>query len=450
MVRQIAVALDQAISGINNPGEFDQAAWPDVLMEIIRPLIRNMRDVRRYAASVHGTVGALGGGIAVVDVLALEAVRVFLPDVFSLLDSSSEALTTPSGINYGATDAPHLKARIEALMAAADPHEQVVRELIQRLFPAGARHIGGTHYSTGWERQWLRGRRVAHRDILRLYLERVAGEGLLAFRDAERAWDLLADRAGLDAYLRGLDRDRLQDVISALENYEDEFKPEQVAAATIVLLNLIPELPARQTGMFDLDTRLVVGRVTYRLLRSLQDHGQVEAVMDQILPQVTTLSSKLSVITDIGSREGAGHKLVSEEAAARYEQAWRDEVREASAEDLIPEHDLLRVLIIAQQDAGDGEPPFTVPDDPALTVAVLRASVTEVRGQTIGSRAVRRSVRLHWDTLVTLYGSEDALRDRVQAIEAAGLEMDDKLRALVEKYLSGWRPPDFARDDDEG
>ena len=78
-------AIDAAIAPIENVGPFDEDSWPDVFMEVVRPLIRNMRDVHRYCAAISGTVRSLNGQISLVDVLALEAVRVFLPDVFQQL-----------------------------------------------------------------------------------------------------------------------------------------------------------------------------------------------------------------------------------------------------------------------------------------------------------------------------------------------------------------------------
>lgn len=79
---QIFKAIDAALGNIQNPGYFDSDVWPDVFMEVVWPLIRNMRDVRRYSAAIHETVRDLGRQVALVDVLALEAIRVFLPDVF--------------------------------------------------------------------------------------------------------------------------------------------------------------------------------------------------------------------------------------------------------------------------------------------------------------------------------------------------------------------------------
>ncbi len=164
--RQIFSAVNGALADVENRGPFEEEVWPDVFMEIVRPLIRNMRDVRRYAASIHGTVMALNGEIALADVLALEAVRVFIPDVFGRLHSGVDGLTTTSEVSYGGfRDPEHFKAQIEGLFEAAGDHADVVRAMIERLFPAAQRHIGGSHYGGDWKSRWLRERRVAHEEI---------------------------------------------------------------------------------------------------------------------------------------------------------------------------------------------------------------------------------------------------------------------------------------------
>jgi hypothetical protein len=444
LTRQIFTAINSALDGIPEPGSFDDEVWPDLFMEVIRPLLRNMRDVRRYAAAIHGTVEALGGQIALADVLTLEAMRVFLPDVFAQLGVSVEGLTTPSGQSVGSGDPPELKAEIDALMAVAGDRAEIVRAMIQRLFPAGQRHLGGSFFGSSWSKTWLRDRRVAHEQILRLYLERVAGEQLLAFTDAERAWAVMADRDGFQTYMESLDQDRREDVIAALETYEDQYRPEHVVPATTVLLNLLPNLPDKPRGMLSLDTQLVVGRVTLRLVRSLSDAAAVETAVREILPNVTSLSSKFELITDLGYREGAGHKLVTESAAKEFEAEWRAEARAASIADLIAESNLLRVLLFARHDLEKDEPPLEIADSPEMTLAVLRAAKSEVRGQTIGNRAVRRTWYLAWDALVDLYGGEETLLAHIDALKAAGPDGESDLLELAERYLGGWRPKDLA------
>lgn len=443
---QIFAGIDGALSGIENTGEFDSDAWPDVFMEIIRPLIRNMRDVRRFAAAIHGTVRDLSGQIALVDCLALEAIRVFLPDVFAQLHLSVAGLTTTSQDFGGGREPEHLKKQIDGLLESAGNHQEVVRNLIEQLFPAAQRHIGGSHYGGDWKNCWLVNRRIAHEDILRLYLERVVGERLQAFASAEIAWAKLADQDAFEGYIRSLPSEQQREVISMLEAYEDKYTSEHVIPGSIVLLNLQPTLPDVQRGMFDFGSRMTVTRVVYRLVRSLDGHDAVEAAVREILPQVSLLSTKLDLITIVGYRKDAGHKLVTEDAAKALEQEWRAEVRAADAELLSNEVDLLRVLGVAIEDAEPDEPKISVPDRPEITLALLESAKSEVRSQVMGSRAVVRRTRLHWDGLVKIYGDEANLLERIEALKAGAVEIDQDLIKLVEKYRSGWRPKEFGDD----
>ena len=77
---------------------------------------------------------------------------------------------------------------------------------------------------------------------------------------------------------------------------------------------------------------------------------------------------------------------------------------------------------------------------PEMTLAILRSARTESRSQAMGSRSVHRSARLAWDALVELYGNEDVLRQRIEELNASQTDVDDHLRRLVDKYLTGWRP----------
>lgn len=437
---QIFKAIDATLAKVASPGRFDSDAWPDVFMEIIRPLIRNMRDVRRYAAAIHGTVRDLSGQVALVDVLALEALRVFLPDVFLSMHTAVDGLTSTSNDYGGGADSLHLKEQIDALIRASGGRGVVVRNLVQRLFPAGQRHIGGSNYGGDWKNSWLRDRRVAHKDVLRLYLERVVGKGLQAFADAENAWTRMKDRDTLENYLTSLPVERILDVISSLEAYEDQFDSEHVVPATVVLLNLLPALPERQRGMSDLDDRLVVRRVVYRLVRVLKDPQALEAAVREILPQVPSLSSKLELITVIGHRKGAGHKLVTEAAAKALEKEWRTAVRAANAESLAREKELLTVLRLTKKDAGPDEPALAIPISPEVTHALLKTARNEALSQSVGSRTVHREPRLAWEALVGLYGDENTLLQCIEALRASSPDSIGDLLELADKYIGGWRP----------
>jgi len=441
--QQVFDALNQVLAAVEPPVDVDQQAWPDIWVEVVRPLIRNMRDVRRLAAAVQGTLGTLGSQVATADLIALEAIRVFLPDVFGRIRLSVGGLCTPSSGVWGAgSESPEPKEEIERLLGAAedDRERKVVNSMIRRLFPFAGRHIGETNYGPDFQSSFLRHRRVAAESILRVYLEHVAGETLRNFYDAERAWEVLDDRGALDALLRELPSDRQEDVIRALQTWQDDFRAEQVVPATIVLENLLFDLPEKPRGFFGDEPRFAVGRVVYRLLKSLPDEDAVERAVGEILPELTSLSARLELLTKVGYRENAGHKLVTEQAAARLNREWRDELRVASADELSGEPELLTVFFEANRDLQEDERPVPVPDGSSVTLALLRSSKTESASQYLGTRSVSRETRLHWDILVGVVGDEESLKARLDELRPALSDDDADLLALADRYVDGWRP----------
>lgn len=437
---QVFLGIDAALNDVEKPGPFDEGRWADVYYEVIRPLISNMRDVRRYTLAVRGAVAELDGEVSLVDVAALEAIRVFLPDTHRRLPEAVSGLTTASPIVHGGSDPDHLKSQVDMLMTTAGEHAAVVRSVVERLFPAGARHLGGMNYGSDWRGEWLAARRVAHADVLWLYLQRAIGPEMQAHIDAEHAFSLMRDADTLAGFLTGIAEDRIQDVIASLENLESQFAEEDVVGGVTALLNIAPHLPEVERGMFGLDSRMVVGRVTYRLLRKVEDHRRLEALVDLIIPNLRSLSAEFELITTVGYREGAGHKLISEARATELEKAWRERVRAASEHQLAGEHELLRLYIFEQQGRGDDETEMTVPHTPELTAALLKAAVSIVRSNSMGNRAVRQEKRLAWDSLIEIFGNEDVLNARLDEVKRAGIPGIQEEMVLADKYREGWRP----------
>ena len=447
--QQLYKSIENALADIKNPGPFQEEVWADIRAEIVRPLIRNMRDVRRYAITIRATVDGLEGQIARADVLALEAIRVFLPDVFRLLPGAVDGLTGMTQavdrhldrMTRQAPDDPlsglneRLKVQVDGLITAAekDPEsgaartaKEVVEAMVEHLFPVGARLRNlsdgdSAPYVNDDAEEHLSERRVAHEHVLRLYLERVASPDLLALHDADRALARMPDRDGLNEFIRSLESTRWQDVVSNLCRLGDRFGPEHVEPGVVVLLNLWPDMPERpsSSSVLGTDARGTVRRATLRLLRVLDDAAAVEAAVCRILLEVKSLSSKVELVLQVGHREKSGHRLVSETAAKEFEKMLRNEITAASADDLAEERDPSRVLVFAKHYGRPSAEPFDIGGSPKLTFALLRSVRGEMETGSLGSRVVRRSAVLDWECLIDLYGGQDVLKTRNQRLEGA-------------------------------
>lgn len=449
IAKQLFSLLDDVLGDLEVTGPFDQDVWPDIAAEIVLPLICTMRDVRRYVAAIHGTVLSLEGRVALQDVLAMEAVRIFMPDVYSAMSEAVGALTNTESASLR-TNADYEKEQIEGILEAGAAEPVVVRALIERLFPPArskSSSIGGSGFGPSWSGSWLTKRRVANEDVLRVYFEKVRGDELAAFENAELLWNVLDDNDALQRGIEAIDLVDREDVIRSLEAFEQEFRPEHVVPGVVVLLNQLPKLPERERGLFDPDTRLSVGRVVYRLIRSLDTPDAIESAVREALPQIESLSSQFELITDVGYREGAGHKLVTEAAAKALEDEWAERVAAASVDDLLGETDLLRTLYWAGEILGT-DAALDVEQDPNLTLQIFRTARTYTRTQSAESRAIRRSFRLPWSTVESVLGTESEIRARVESIDRTGLSEEDlEILELADKYLGGWRPKEFGDDE---
>ena len=431
-------ALDQALADIEGLGQLDDEAWIDILESLVRPLIRNIRDIRRYVASVRTSARALAGEVQLADVLGLEAIRTFLPTVFSRLHPLADVLTASDDFDFNSDlRSEERRAMLENLMESGSDKSDVVRSMLKHLFPATLTYLDqmvlGSNRS---QKQWLRERRVARLEVLRLYLERSRNDKLQTFSHAEAAWAVMSDGPTFNRYLRDLDDGRLQDVIGSLEAFEDDFTAQHASASVTVLLNLLPDMPTRERGFFEHDTEMVVSRIVYRLIRSVGDAQHTQTVVRDILPNLSSFGAKLRLIEIVGHREGVGHGLVSTEAAAEMERLWRDEVRAATTESLRHEQDLLRVILAVERNRDQSEPVACF-DLAALTIPILASARSEAL-HTSGYRVVREA-RLPWDLLVRLYGDEATLDESVEASVPVG-ESERGLAELARKYLDGWRP----------
>lgn len=431
---QIFQELDKIIRHIPE-SEFDQVRWPDVYFEILEPNIRNIRDIKRYALSANTVLRALKDSVDTVDVLALEAIRVFRPNLHSKLKQAVEVLTEKS--DYHTEENTKNKNVIEDLMINEDV--KYVHNVIERIFPAAQRYIGGTNYAYGYANEWRRNKRVAHEDNLRTYMEQRISEGSISMKKAKTAYELMANQNKFHEFMTSLDPVELEDIIQSLEVYEGEYGNEQVVPASIVLMNNIYRIPEKKNrGMFDvMRPDIVVGRVVLRMLRSIVDDNERAAMAQEILSQLDAYSTKLDFIELIGHREGMGHKLIGKDMAEQLVDDLLNQLLSKRPTNFKHEWQILRLYYFVANRRGENYVPFEI-SKPAEIRALLRDAYAENRSQSMGTRAVTATPGLHWDALIKVVGSEEKLKEIVNKLKKVDGQSD--LINLVEKYLTGWRP----------
>lgn len=435
---QTSIALEQVLSTSASPSLYDMPVWLDIYHEIILPLIRNMRDVRRYAIAIQQALINFDQEIEQVDILALEAIRLFLPDVFKLLPEAIDTLTISSidqqnrrriesivqeEVSEKANTQTSPDKQIEELISAGKPRERIVQCMLHRLFPATHRRasalgeMGPYPANPGWEMEQLQRHRVSHENILRLYLEQTVDADLLAFSDAKNALQVMNDKAAFENFWQQHNSQDWWSIIRYLERFEDEFLLEHIDSGVTVLLNLLPKMPIQSQCPYHVN-QLAVMRVILRLFRKLDNADTIAASVQKILREVATLSSKMALIELVGHKNDIGSKIVSEIAAKKLEGLLCRQIQFASSDSIAKERDPARLVWFVKFECDIDGKSYTIENSPKLTYVLLRSSQTQVSKSYLDSRHVHFSEpTINWEFLSRLYGDVTTLMACVEKLD---------------------------------
>lgn len=411
----------------------------------IRPLLTTVRDVRRYMNLLPATLALTGDEIELADVLALEAIRLFLPASFDQLIDARVGLTTThdSGAAGGSREKAH-ERQVKAIVDDAGQHRQAAEELIKRLFPASQSYLGGTTYSSEWQALWRRDRRVAHPTVLSTYLQRRLPEGELPASLVAEVVASLEDGPRLDQLIEMLPPEHFERLLVRLQSHEDDFPTDHPEVALSVLLKHGQGLSRSSRSMYGTEPSMELSRVAYRMLRKL-DSAKAEQVIDAT--EYPNLSSRYEIVRIVGNREGSGHKLVSEAVTRRLDFELADSILAASAAEMAREPNIATLVRLGVEKLGDVMRArvrrWSARDE--FLVHLLGGYLVTSMSHTMGDIAVRRSVTLNWPAISDLLTQEYAA-ERVKQLDEALFveELGDDAPSVREQALT------FADDPEKG
>ncbi|NIK31075.1 hypothetical protein FHY15_000171 [Xanthomonas arboricola] len=438
MQSYILQSIEDNLSKIPDLGNLNQERWTDIFFEVVSPLLRNMRDVKRYSASIFGSVSEMRGQVALEDILALEAVRIFIPESFSKIHELLAELTSLSDFPAKEQVEENSK-KLNLLKSAAGVNYVVIENMLHRIFPASDRYMGKGSYSSEFEGIWFAERRAANLQIIKLYLERIPSQALRSFSLAEQASGALSDLDKINTLLNEVEPDLLEDAIIALANNSDDFEDNQVVPACVSILNVMHKIPNKPRGFFDFGPEQTIRRVIYRFLKLSEQQGHVLRDVKEILGLVEKFSAKFIVISLAGHQDGVGHKLISSDESAGLEIEFANELRAASAGKLTKEFDLLRMFLFVKRTLDHLGESIEIPNSPEFNLAILKSSRADSKTQQQGSRSFKVLPRLAWSSLQKLFNNDDELRRRVESARTVS-EAEEVVIVLADKYLAGWRP----------
>ena len=444
LTREVAQALDSALEQVKV--RLDREVWDNTLLNIVVPAIKNMRDVRRLAMAVRSTAAALTDSIEVSDILALETMRLFLPDAFWYL----VAYQLPEGnskINANEIRGKDEKEiNISQALSNVPQDEAIIDAFLRITLPTSSYYDPGIFSAgIGSLDEYLRKRRVAYSEVRKIYLEQVLSDRLIAFANAEIIYQLTDDSAALAHELNAIADDELEDVISDLGRFAGKYSEVGVVNVILAILGAMTRLPRHDDrSVFMPEVRFNVTYTVGKILEQYQRNGgAVEAAVDAIISRLRSLSARLEFILLVGHVPDKGRRIVSPSYAQRLQQQYEQDVAVTQIEQLMHEDNLLNVLIAPVYWGSSIAQRIDVTAPLSVHYAVFRSSAGENRCQSSESTHIHRTPVLAWGKLCGVYSDESTIEQVYNKMCEAPESDSADLLELIKKYLDGWRPEEI-------
>ena len=233
----------QTVLGETPPKRWDRTEWAGLLHDHVAHFIGTPRDVNRYLNSVRLAWSLVPDEVHPLDLLGVEALRVFGPPAYELVKANKDLF-----VGHAMDDQPATRAKCDEILKLIErPDEkEAVRGLLERLFPKVRAAYSNRRFAPDYEFRWRRELRVRSADIFDVYFRLTLAPGAISDAEIqallERAWDPEAFGEALLAFGRqpvpAGRGTRVSSVLDRLRDYASELSPDQGKAVLRALFQV--------------------------------------------------------------------------------------------------------------------------------------------------------------------------------------------------------------------
>jgi hypothetical protein len=334
--------LEQALDG--SRGAFDESFWVDVIGPRVEPFLGTVRAARRLVNVIPTIARLVKDEVAIVDVVALETLRLFAPAAWEQIPTAAVALTGARGEPGQVVPEDRRqrdKRQIACLWADADEVGERIEALIRVLFPHAARVLDDGIAPP----EPTASDRVAHLWALQRYLRCVAPAQADAQFRIELVRKALDDTGALIELFESWSDQRVGEILESFDALEDDLDATGAESLSAALLSRLPGSDIEKPA-FGRDVRREMRRVVWLLLFH-SDSEEYAASVRIVFDNITILSGRLELLERV---RGPGEWALEEESGYELWERLAKEVVARSARDLASEKRLFGLLLAVERD----------------------------------------------------------------------------------------------------
>jgi hypothetical protein len=276
--------LNELLSGPQMEKRFSNGYWGSVFPHLF-PLFRNLRDLNRFlgALAFHIQLFLNGDTFEVnpIDLIALEAIRLFEPEVYRQIPSEKEVLTAFPRWTHQKHEEDD-KQRIEHLLSlASEANRDSVRQLLAEIFPPSNLRKGLRIQGGDVESRWFQQLRVCSYQTFDRYFQFATPVGDVSQADID---DMIAHMGDTAALRRIFDRLAELDLIDVMLSRVASLQETLPLGHAATFLSALYEItfPVRRHSLFETSARDRVRSITYWYLGRVSEPDRLKVMTDAL------------------------------------------------------------------------------------------------------------------------------------------------------------------------
>lgn len=305
--------LDSLLSTETISPRFSQKRWGNVFFSGLRPYFATLRDVNRFISTLafqfssFSTDGAFE--VNPIDLIALEVIRLYEPEVYKAIQSSKDLLTATSKPEKPMSEVA-AKAVISIVEMGSENRRDELRELLKHLFPTIEWALGGVQYAAEVGNEWYRDLRVCSTKVFDRYFRLTVSDEELSQSVVQRLLRSRGNRENLRAELESLhSRGLLNAAIEELGVHQEQIEPPQIEPFITGLFDVADLLSDEKRGMFEVPAHWRIGFLVQRAVEKLSNTEARVAVLKNAITNTSGLFMAVDFVALVGTpREGDADK----------------------------------------------------------------------------------------------------------------------------------------------
>jgi len=253
---------------------FDSTYWGNVFHSSLSSYFNNLRNVYRFTStlSFHFSLYQSKNAFEVnpVDLIAIECIRLFEPDVYKKISQSKSFFTEARSVRDEPNRVKEEEKFNQILNLTKEGNKEKLRDLLHYIFPTLGRISGQTYASNVYD-TWLRDMRVCHPSNFDKYFLFSIPSGELSHSELQEMLALTNDSKALTNFIKELHkRDVLKNALGQFIAFIEQIQIENSQSFISSMLNTCDEV-GNDDYSFSLNSANYMTMFVEKTLKRIED-----------------------------------------------------------------------------------------------------------------------------------------------------------------------------------